>query len=70
MEKYLNASPEEKVEMELRYGLRHIQTLTNNTLAENWIENNCKNCPLCNVSIEVSKTTILQMNSILYKSQN
>ncbi|KAL0267325.1 UNVERIFIED_CONTAM: hypothetical protein PYX00_009624 [Menopon gallinae] len=54
VDKYVNASPEVKAEMELRYGLKHLQTLVNDSLAETWIDSNCKNCPHCNVSIEKS----------------
>lgn len=53
MKEYKNASPEEKLQLEKRYGKKQLQLMIDNTMSENWISNNSKNCPHCKVAIEV-----------------
>ncbi|XP_043473027.1 E3 ubiquitin-protein ligase RNF14-like [Leptopilina heterotoma] len=54
MKEYKNASPEEKLQLEKRYGKKQLQLMIDNTMSENWITNNSKNCPHCKVAIEKS----------------
>lgn len=53
IEKYQNASSDVKLQMELRYGKKQLETLVNNSMAESWIKNNSKACPHCGAAIEV-----------------
>jgi len=39
--------------MEKRYGKRQLQTMIENTMSENWINDNSHNCPHCKTAIEV-----------------
>ncbi|XP_051171593.1 E3 ubiquitin-protein ligase RNF14-like [Leptopilina boulardi] len=54
MKEYKNASPEGKLQLEKRYGKKQLQLMIDNTMSENWITNNSKNCPHCKVAIEKS----------------
>ncbi|XP_011151656.1 E3 ubiquitin-protein ligase RNF14 [Harpegnathos saltator] len=51
---YQSASNEKKAEMEQRYGKKQLQTLIENTMSENWINDNSHNCPHCKSAIEKS----------------
>lgn len=50
---YQSASNEKKAEMEKRYGKRQLQTMIENAMSENWINDNSHNCPHCKTAIEV-----------------
>lgn len=39
--------------MEKRYGKRQLQTMIENAMSENWINDNSHNCPHCKTAIEV-----------------
>ncbi|KAI1292111.1 E3 ubiquitin-protein ligase RNF14 [Halotydeus destructor] len=49
---YKNATPEEKQELEKKYGKLQLQKALNEFLNENWITESCKPCPSCKVPIE------------------
>ncbi|XP_011257747.1 E3 ubiquitin-protein ligase RNF14 [Camponotus floridanus] len=54
LSEYQSASNEKKAEMEKRYGKRQLQTMIENTMSENWINDNSHNCPHCKTAIEKS----------------
>ncbi|XP_031848101.1 E3 ubiquitin-protein ligase RNF14 [Nomia melanderi] len=49
---YQTASTERRLEIELRYGKKQLQTLVENSMSENWIKTNSQKCPKCHVAIE------------------
>lgn len=51
---YQSASNEKKAEMEKRYGKKQLQTMIENAMSENWINDNSRNCPHCKTAIEVN----------------
>lgn len=51
-----------KEQLENRYGKKQLQTLVENTMSENWINSNSRNCPHCNAAIEVSNNYIATCN--------
>lgn len=53
LNEYLSASNERKAEMEQLYGKKQFQTLIENIMSENWINDNSHNCPHCKSAIEV-----------------
>ncbi|KYN38237.1 E3 ubiquitin-protein ligase RNF14 [Trachymyrmex septentrionalis] len=54
LNEYQSASNEKKAEMEKHYGKRQLQTMLENTMSENWINDNSHNCPHCKTAIEKS----------------
>ncbi|XP_018368965.1 PREDICTED: E3 ubiquitin-protein ligase RNF14-like [Trachymyrmex cornetzi] len=54
LNEYQSASNEKKVEMEKHYGKRQLQTMLENIMSENWINDNSHNCPHCKTAIEKS----------------
>lgn len=50
---YQSGSNEKKAEMEKRYGKKQLQTMIENAMSENWINDNSRNCPHCKTAIEV-----------------
>lgn len=59
---YQNATQKMKEQLENRYGKKQLQTLVENTMSENWINSNSRNCPHCNAAIEVSNNYIATCN--------
>lgn len=51
---YQNAPEEKKLELEQRYSKKQLQKLVENTMSEDWINTNSRNCPHCNAAIEKS----------------
>ncbi|XP_053598157.1 E3 ubiquitin-protein ligase RNF14 [Microplitis demolitor] len=51
---YQNATELCKQQLENRYGKKQLQMLVENTMSENWINSNSRNCPHCNTAIEKS----------------
>ncbi|XP_064481430.1 E3 ubiquitin-protein ligase RNF14-like [Ornithodoros turicata] len=51
-DRYVAATGAEKLEMERRYGKRTLQLLVVESLSQDWMNENSKKCPHCNVSIE------------------
>lgn len=54
-EEYLSASGAAKQAMEKRYGRRTLQLLVDESLTQDWMQENSKRCPHCSIAIEVSK---------------
>ncbi|KAG7203800.1 hypothetical protein KM043_013817 [Ampulex compressa] len=52
---YQEASSEEKLLMQQRYGKKTLQMLTENFMSEHWINDNTKTCPRCNIAIQKSE---------------
>ena len=52
LDKYSNASHEEKLFMEKRYGKKQLATMSSNLASEDYLANNAKMCPHCNAPIE------------------
>lgn len=59
LKEYQSASNEKKAEMEKYYGKKQLQTLIENVMSENWINDNSHNCPHCKTAIEVRDQTYL-----------
>lgn len=59
LKEYQSASNEKKAEMEKYYGKKQLQTLIENVMSENWINDNSHNCPHCKTAIEVRNPTYL-----------
>lgn len=53
LNEYQSASNEKKAEMEKHYGKKQLQTMLENVMSENWINDNSHNCPHCKTAIEV-----------------
>lgn len=51
-EEYLNARPDEKAFMEQRYGKHVIQRVVEESYSNEWLKENCKNCPFCGTNIQ------------------
>ncbi|CAK9809698.1 E3 ubiquitin-protein ligase RNF14 [Anthophora quadrimaculata] len=51
---YQEVTGDRKLQMELRYGKKQLQTLVENVLSENWIKSNSQKCPKCQAAIERS----------------
>lgn len=51
-EEYLSATPAAKQAMEKRYGKRTLQLLVDESLTQDWMQENSKKCPHCGISIE------------------
>ena len=51
---YQEASIEQKLQLEKRYGKKQLQVLVENTMSEDWIKTNSQKCPNCNAAIEKS----------------
>ncbi|XP_046674597.1 LOW QUALITY PROTEIN: E3 ubiquitin-protein ligase RNF14-like, partial [Homalodisca vitripennis] len=49
---YQNADHERRLELEKRYGKRQLVELVNTAQTEEWMSENSKKCPCCNVNIE------------------
>ncbi|KAL0101551.1 hypothetical protein PUN28_018994 [Cardiocondyla obscurior] len=54
LKEYQSASIERKAEMEKHYGKKQLQTILENIMSENWINDNSHNCPHCKTAIEKS----------------
>ncbi|XP_039284675.1 E3 ubiquitin-protein ligase RNF14 [Nilaparvata lugens] len=55
LKEYLNGDEEVRRKMEQKYGKTRLGNLVQTSLSEKWIDNNSKNCPNCNASIEKSE---------------
>lgn len=51
-DEYLSATPAGKQAMEKRYGKRTLQLLVDESLTQDWMQENSKKCPHCSISIE------------------
>lgn len=51
-DEYLSATPAGKQAMEKRYGKRTLQLLVDESLTQDWMQQNSKKCPHCSISIE------------------
>ena len=51
---YLNAGPEERLQLEKRYGRRNLKYAAEDMISEEWISKNSKKCPHCKVVIQKS----------------
>uniref|UniRef100_A0A1E1XD30 RBR-type E3 ubiquitin transferase n=1 Tax=Amblyomma aureolatum TaxID=187763 RepID=A0A1E1XD30_9ACAR len=51
-DEYLSATPAAKQAMEKRYGRRTLQLLVDESLTQDWMQENSKKCPHCGISIE------------------
>lgn len=51
-DRYVSATGQEKQEMERRYGKRTLELLVVESLSQDWMKENSKKCPHCNVCIE------------------
>uniref|UniRef100_G3MKP3 RBR-type E3 ubiquitin transferase n=1 Tax=Amblyomma maculatum TaxID=34609 RepID=G3MKP3_AMBMU len=51
-DEYLSATPAAKQAMEKRYGRRTLQLLVDESLTQDWMQENSKKCPHCAISIE------------------
>lgn len=49
---YLKGAPEEREELEKRYGKQRIKNLIEEGYSEEWLENFTENCPKCSASIQ------------------
>lgn len=52
----MEASDDQKKELEKRFGKKQLQILVENSMSENWISTNSQTCPNCNAAIEVYDT--------------
>ncbi|KAL3211986.1 hypothetical protein MRX96_008242 [Rhipicephalus microplus] len=57
-DEYLSATPAGKQAMEKRYGKRTLQLLVDESLTQDWMQENSKKCPHCSISIEVCKLLV------------
>ena len=50
--KYANASPEERLKLERKYGKRNLKYAVEDMISEDWISKNSKKCPHCKAVIQ------------------
>lgn len=66
LKEYQSASNEKKAEMEKYYGKKQLQTMIENVMSENWIQDNSHNCPHCKTAIEVqNQTYVIDTNRVI-----